>query len=102
MDDNNKDNKDKVVSLDQFKREKEVEEAIDKGVQRLVDKWIGKYGANLPLILSHIQEIIYNEDKDRLEFQLKNGERLTEDDPRAKERRAQREREENNNNSEEE
>ena len=95
--DDNKDNKDKIVSLDQFKREKQVEEVIDKGVQRLVDKWIGKYGANLPLILSHIQEIIYNEDKDRIEFELKNGERLTEDDPRVKERRAQREREENNN-----
>ena len=100
MDD--KDNKDnKVVSLNDFKREKQVEEAIDKGVQKLVDKWIGKYGANLPLILSHIQEIIYNEDLDRMEFELKNGERLTEDDPRVKERRAQREREENNNNEEE-
>ena len=101
MDDDSKDNKDKVVSLNDFKREKQDEEAIDKGVQKLVDKWIGKYGANLPLILSHIQEIIYNEDKDRIEFELKNGERLTEDDPRAKERRAQREREENNNTEEE-
>ena len=99
--DDSKDNKDKVVSLNDFKREKQVEEAIDKGVQKLVDKWIGKYGANLPLILSHIQEIIYNEDKDRIEFELKNGERLTEDDPRVKERRAQREKEENNNTEEE-
>lgn len=96
------DDKDKVVSLDGYKREKQVEELAEKGVQKLIDKWIGKYGANLPLILSHIQEIIYNEDKDRIEFELKNGERLTEDDPRVKERRAQREREEKNNNTEEE
>ena len=87
---------DKVVSLSDYKKEKEVEEVIDKGIQKLVDKWVGKYGANLPLILSNIQEIIYNEDKDRIEFELKNGERLTEDDPEAKERRAKREREENN------
>ena len=100
MDD--KDNKDKVVSLNDFKREKQVEELAEKGVQKLIDKWIGKYGANLPLILSHIQEIIYNEDKDRIEFELKNGERLTEDDPRAKERRAQRREKEENNNTEEE
>ena len=99
--DDSKDNKDKVVSLSDFKREKEVEELAEKGVQKLVDKWISKYGANLPLILSHIQEIIYNEDKDRIEFELKNGERLTEDDPRVKERRAQREKEENNNTEEE-
>ena len=90
------DDKDKVVSLSDYKKEKEVEEIIDKGIQKLVDKWVGKYGANLPLILSNIQEIIYNEDKDRIEFELKNGERLTEDDPEAKERRAKREREENN------
>tara|TARA_S200000501_G_C20632530_1_gene659602 strand:+ start:115 stop:420 length:306 start_codon:yes stop_codon:yes gene_type:complete len=97
MDD--KDDKDKVVSLNDYKKEKEVEEAIDKGVQKLVDKWIGKYGANLPLILSNIQEVIYNEDKDSIEFELKNGERLTEDDPKAIERRAQREREEKENNT---
>lgn len=101
-DDDNKDNKDKVVSLNDYKKEKKVEEAIDKGVQKLVDKWIGKYGANLPLILSNIQEIIYNEDKDRIEFELKSGKRITEDDPRAKERRAQREREEKENNTTEE
>lgn len=92
------DDKDKVVSLDGYKREKQVEELAEKGVQKLIDKWIGKYGANLPLILSHIQEIIYNEDLDRMEFELKNGKIITEDDPKVKERRAQREKEKNKNN----
>ncbi len=93
------DKKDKVVSLKDYKREKQVDEAINSGVQKLVDKWIGKYGANLPLILSNIQEIIYNEDTERIEFELKTGERLTEDDAEAKireRRRVQNKEKENN------